>query len=478
MNVVMFTPMPPTRTGVAHYSSILAPALREKVDLQVISSPDELRRQPATGNRQPIYHLGNNPHHEWIYDEAMRAPGVIVLHDYVLHHLIVEMTLARGDVEGYVAALEANHGAAGAAWARGRAVGLHSEIGNFLLPASVVVANRSRAVIVHNQYAADRLQSFGVKTPIHVIGHPYVHDAVRHDRDGLRRRLGFGAPERVIGFFGFLTSAKRAEVILEAFARARQRDAGLRLLVVGEPAPNIDVAALQRDGVVFTGYVPDEDFASYYEVADRFVNLRYPSAGETSGTLIRALDSGKPVAVSEYAQFAELPDSCVVKIPFGEEEVSALAEFFVAAIASPAAAQREWLEANARVDRVAGAYVGVLSGAPAPSPVQRRPGAGAPLVLFPAVSASYDGSAFVFRNEGNAGIRTHAYGEPGYRVIVKLFADGVEVRNRWIELPRDLAPGETARVSIDTAHATRATLHHALQGIPVVDRKPFAELML
>ncbi|HEY8181789.1 MAG TPA: hypothetical protein VII32_06080, partial [Thermoanaerobaculia bacterium] len=105
MKVAMYTPMPPTRTGVAHYASMLAPALAEKVELEVITE----NREPRTENA--IYQLGNNPHHEWIYKEAMQHPGVIVLHDIVLHHLIVEMTLARGDVAGYVAALEANHGA-------------------------------------------------------------------------------------------------------------------------------------------------------------------------------------------------------------------------------------------------------------------------------------------------------------------------------------------------------------------------------
>src|SRR5438105_14109060 len=100
----------------------------------------------------------------------MRRPGVIVLHDLVLHHLIVEMTLARGDVDGYVAALEANHGEVGAAWARGRAAGLHSEMGNFLMPASTEVANRSRAVIVHNHWAANRLRSLAVPTPF-TCGH-------------------------------------------------------------------------------------------------------------------------------------------------------------------------------------------------------------------------------------------------------------------------------------------------------------------
>src|SRR5688572_24380709 len=227
MKVAVLTPLPPTKTGVAHYASILLPKLGRQVQVTAFASLEGYRR---TDFDQVIYQLGNNPHHEVMYAEAMREPGVIVLHDLVLHHLIVEMTLARGDVDGYVAALEANHGAAGAAWARGRAAGLHSEMGNFLLPASVEIANRSRAVIVHNRYAADRLRSFGVTPPITVVPHPYIPETRTFDRDALRARLGLTG-RRVIGFFGFLTSAKRAEVVIEAFRRAN--DPRLALLKIG-----------------------------------------------------------------------------------------------------------------------------------------------------------------------------------------------------------------------------------------------------
>src|SRR5439155_15525946 len=190
--------------------------------------------RPATTDLR-IYQLGNNPHHEFVYREAMAHPGVVVLHDVVLHHLIVEMTLARGDVEGYVSALRANHGSAGAAWGRGRAAGLHSEMGNFLLPASIDVANRSRAVIVHNRYSADRLRDLGVRTPIHVVPHPYEpQEDARSRRNEIREKHGFTADHRVIGLFGFLTSAKRSEVVLEAFAQAWDAMPNLQLLVVGE----------------------------------------------------------------------------------------------------------------------------------------------------------------------------------------------------------------------------------------------------
>jgi glycosyltransferase involved in cell wall biosynthesis len=314
---------------------MLLPALARVASVRAFDSLDGY--DPAEYDAV-IYQLGNNPHHELMYAEAMRRPGVVVLHDLVLHHLIVEMTLARGDADAYVASLEASHGAVGAAWARGRAAGLHSEMGNFLLPASVDIAQRATSVIVHNRYAAERLRSFGVETPIHVVPHPYIPETRRFERGSL-----FTPEQRVIGLFGFLTSAKRAEVVLEAFHIARVRDPRLALLIVGEAAPNIDVEQLRGEGIVVTGYVADDDFPRYYGIADRFVNLRYPSAGETSGTLIRALDAGKPVAVSDYAQFAELPGDVVFKVPLGEGEVDRLVDFFTRDLPDASATKGAWL---------------------------------------------------------------------------------------------------------------------------------------
>src|SRR5436190_691205 len=293
--IAVLTPLPPARTGVAHYASMLIPALAKRADVRAFdASPGVVRASGALlgdGTRAEgahhsidtyrrddfdhvIYHLGNNPHHEWVYAEAMREPGVIVLHD--------------------------------------------------------------------------------------LVPHPYVHA----EPAPVQR-----SPEkRVIGFFGFLTSAKRAEVVLEAFRIARELDPRLELLIVGQPAPNI--ALPEGEGIITTGYVADEDFPAYYAAADRLVNLRYPSAGETSGTLIRALDAGKPVAVSDYAQFAELPDEIAVKIPF-DREIEALADFFLRDIPDPSRAQREWLERNASLDLTVDGYLNALHGGAAAASVSR-----------------------------------------------------------------------------------------------------------
>jgi len=467
LRVTLFSPLPPSRTGVAHYASMLIPELEKHVELTAIGSPSSLVPRPLS-----LYFLGNNPHHAWIYEETMRTPGVIVLHDLVLHHLIVEMTLARGDVDGYVAALEANHGEAGAAWARGRAAGLHSEMGNFLMPASVEVANRSRAVIVHNRYAADRLQSFGVTSPIHVVPHPFEpQPSARGRREAVRAQHGFASGDRVIGLFGFLTSAKRAEVVLAAFPNARSRDAKLRLLIVGEPAPNVDVDALRGDGITFTGYVPDEEFAAYFAAVDRLVNLRYPSAGETSGTLIRAFEAGKPVAVSDYAQFAEFPDDCVVKIPFGDREVATLSDFFVRDLADPSEAQAKWLRENASMELTVRGYLAALEDASRES----HPAITRTIPLFPKLDAALHDDAIVLRNTGDFTLRTKSYGEPGYRLMMLTFDGNTVIDDRWVELPCDLRPGDSTELALPKMRGT-LRLYHAIEGIPMVAPEPFAEL--
>ena len=210
---------------------------------------------------------------------------------------------------------------------------------------------------------------------------------------------------------------------------------------------------------------PDEEFPAYFAAVDCLVNLRYPSAGETSGTLIRALEAGKPVAVSDYAQFAELPDDCVVKIPF-EGEVEALAEFFAGELPDMSAAQRRWLEENATTDLAAEGYVRALSGGEALMPVHPVT---ASIPLFPKVQATRHGDQITLRNTGDLTLKARTYGEPAYRLIAKW--DGGD---KWLELPKDLAPGE--EVTIKAPHKGPLRLYHALESIPMLDPEPLDAL--
>jgi glycosyltransferase involved in cell wall biosynthesis len=80
-------------------------------------------------------------------------------------------------------------------------------------------------------------------------------------------------------------------------------------------AENLGLAEQVR----FLGYLPMEEAYAYLNCADVCLNLRYPTMGETSGSLIRIMSLGKPAVVSNVGWYSELPDECVVKIDPGNE---------------------------------------------------------------------------------------------------------------------------------------------------------------
>ncbi|MFL6247416.1 MAG: hypothetical protein ACJ74H_15405 [Thermoanaerobaculia bacterium] len=104
------------------------------------------------------------------------------------------------------------------------------------------------------------------------------------------------------------------------------------------------------------------------------------------------------------------------------------------------------------------------------------------LPLFPELElleARIDAGQIVMtlKNAGAFTICTHTYGQPEYRLIVKLFDGDAVVQDRWLGLPRDLAPGQTATLVFPRhARGTTLRLYHALQDVPMLEPEPFAEM--
>src|SRR5207247_9145083 len=111
VKVAYYSPFPPERTGIADYSALLLPALRERVQVEVVRRG---RRRAPRDVDVALYHLGNNPvAHAWILAALRRRRGVVVLHDFVLHHLIAGLTVGRGDATGYLDAMQRDAGVLG-----------------------------------------------------------------------------------------------------------------------------------------------------------------------------------------------------------------------------------------------------------------------------------------------------------------------------------------------------------------------------
>ncbi len=323
MNVAYYSPMPPERTGIADYSALLLPALERRVGVTVARRG---RARALRGTDIALYHVGNNPDaHAWIVDALRRRPGVVVLHDFVVHHLVAGMTIGRRDGHGYLDVMEREHGVVGRLLAHGvldKRIPPLWESRPEDFPLASFVLEHASGVIVHSRYVRDLVRGTGYPGHVFVVPHPaWPVPAIRPERvaDGL-----------VVGCFGVVNASKRIPELLRAVAGVREAHPEVTLLLVGPTSPGFDLERrLQRlgladEGLVREGWIDERRLWALMSGSDVLVNLRHPTMGETSGSVIRALSLAKPSVVSDVGWFAELPGDAVLKIPVGDDEVPTL----------------------------------------------------------------------------------------------------------------------------------------------------------
>ncbi|PYQ60256.1 MAG: hypothetical protein DMF53_17335 [Acidobacteria bacterium] len=312
MRLAYYSPLPPQRSGIADYSAELLPHLAAHCEIELIVDeglrPAETRF-PVHGHKAlpgllaagrfdaVLYQLGNNrDYHASIYQSLIDHPGVVVLHEYVIHHLVRDLTLFAGDPEAYVREMRYAYGRTGEAMAR-RCVATGVPLDAWSYPLFERAVDSSRGVIVHNQVTRDRVLASRPLTRIATIPHhlslaglPEISEAAA------RSELGVAPGDFVVATFGFLTASKRPEVLLRAFARLRREVPGARLWIVGEVSPHFDFDRVLtpelRTGVTVTGRLEIDRFLLYMRACDVAVSLRHPTAGETSGTVVRLLGMG------------------------------------------------------------------------------------------------------------------------------------------------------------------------------------------
>ncbi len=365
MNLAYYSPMPPERTGVADYSALLLPALGERVEVTLVKRG---RKRAPRGTSSALYHVGNNPDaHAWIVDALRRQPGVVVLHDFVVHHLVAGMTIGRRDGHGYLDTMEREHGVVGRLLAHGvldkRIPPLwESRPSDF--PLAWFVLEHATGVIVHSQTVFDLVRGAGYEGPIWLVPHPaWPVPAVEP------KRVASGP---VLGCFGVVNASKRIPELLRAFADIREEHPEAVLLLVGPTSPGFDLdrrlqrLGLDERGLVREGWVDEQRLWELLAGVDVSVNLRHPTMGETSGIAIRSLSLGKPLVVSDVGWFSELPDGAALKVPVDEHEVETLTAALELLVAREdvreqmGRAAAETARRRHDLDRVAELYVSAL----------------------------------------------------------------------------------------------------------------------
>jgi glycosyltransferase involved in cell wall biosynthesis len=384
------SPINPAPSGISDYSEELLPYLGQYAEITLFVEdglrptnpqigahlevlplrrlPHEMRRRRYDGL---VYHLGNSPAHAGIWRAAQRMPGVMVLHDFVLHHFMLWYAAnVRRDVQLYVQEMGERYGEAGAHMAQLMIRSRFTDAA-FDFPCSEPALAAARGLIAHSRYVHDQALALRPGLPATVVpmGVPLPP---RIERAAARDRLGLPQGAFVLASFGHINAWKRVEPTLRAVAALRADGVDARYVLVGSVSPNYDLEGLVArsrlgDAVQVTGYVPRGQFEDHVAAADLCVNLRHPTGGETSASLLRLLGAGRPTLVSAVGAFAELPAGVAAQVDPGPAEGDQILAYCQLLLARPelapalGARARQYVAAEHTLDGAAQGYARFLA---------------------------------------------------------------------------------------------------------------------
>jgi glycosyltransferase involved in cell wall biosynthesis len=284
-----------------------------------------------------VHNIGNHPgFHGAILAVSQRHPGIVILHDRVLHHMLVALWQRDADTFAsvYVARMFAHYGAAGAAAAREALVGVRPPLwpdadALARFPLDREAALGAIGVVTHARSHAARLSA---EWPGPVVALPFP--SYRRVVEETRAAAAGPPPPRSDGrlqltTFGHIVENKCLDRVIGILAA----DAGLAARVHYSIAGEADDAyatqlrrlldAAPHVSAELLGWLDDADLDRLLTATDVFVNLRHPTTESGSASLARQLAYGRPILCFDAGASSELREGAVARVPAPDFDAAA-----------------------------------------------------------------------------------------------------------------------------------------------------------
>jgi glycosyltransferase involved in cell wall biosynthesis len=171
-----------------------------------------------------------------------------------------------------------------------------------------------RVIAISQTTERDLTRCYGLPTDKIAVIYPAYHPRFRpaSDAEMARVRAAYGTGSRFVLHVGSLSRKKNLLTLLRAYEQLRQKQADLRLVLVGRQyGKGHDQAFFDhlarspyREDVVLTGPVPDTDLPALYSAAEVMV---FPSLHEGFGIVpLEAMACGTPVVSSAEGALREV----------------------------------------------------------------------------------------------------------------------------------------------------------------------------
>lgn len=340
-SLLIASPWPPEPSEIArHVAEVQLPALQQHAELQLVCAEAHTNDVhgitvhgqalkvaasvvAASSNALLIAHIGNETRQNDAALEALALrPGVVVMHDIVLHHAWYDACMRADHFEDYLASVRKYGGAELAQQAL--PARHHSAVVHRLarsLPLFEPFLHNALGVVVHSQMAFDAVNAHGL-WPVRQLGLPAPMPKETVPLLAHRRRqvaeLKSGATLRVL-VFGYLGPNRCLNQIIDAMAILVSQSKAVRLDIYGRVA---EVDALQQNieraklasHVAVHGFVSESELESAMRAAHLACNLRAPSMGEASASQLRLYAAALPALVVRTGWYSEQPEDAVLHL--------------------------------------------------------------------------------------------------------------------------------------------------------------------
>lgn len=293
-----------------------------------------------------IYNIGDNlEFHKYIYEVSKKNKGIVILHDYVMHHFFAGYYLIdKKDVDAYIRKMKFWYGEFGESLARRSVQGQNlpiwetDEVVKYPLFEEAIAG--SLGVITHSNFLRKYVEA-NFCGPVSTIYFPSVANLETIQNEGIsRENLGITGSQTLLLTVGHVNPNKRIDTTIKVLGKNQDVLPDFVYVVIGSCDHRPCYDELQKlvhdyklqDKVLFLQFQPEEVLKAYLEQADIFINLRYPAMEGASWSLVEQMHFGKPILVTDTGFYSEIPDECLIKIPINNEEEkieSSLTELFV-----------------------------------------------------------------------------------------------------------------------------------------------------
>jgi len=337
------------RSGIAEFSRHVTAALAARADVDIWTADADPLHDTALriirfgGGREPqatlagydavVYNIGDTlALHREIHETSRRHPGIVILHDRVLHHMFVAMWCAEGGLVGptYPSRMAAYYGEEGARAALESVAGMRPPVWEqdeevVSYPLDEEALQRALGAVTHSQAHARYLRGRWLG-PVKTLWHPTYH-AVLATAAGAD-----AAPPRPDGrlaltTIGHVNANKQSHRVVRMLAEDPELAVMVHYTIVGPADPENpyvgELRALVESvapavSVEMLGWQEEEELDRLMAATDVFVNLRHPVMEGGSGSLMRELAFSRAILCFDDGSYGEVPAAAVARVPAGD----------------------------------------------------------------------------------------------------------------------------------------------------------------